>query len=210
MPARSHSKPLADVSNSVGSRALSLGEIGLVETPSISKGAAPAKRQPSQPLPLPEPRRSSHVLLDMEGLADPGAGSEVALGVRTAAVTGPAALIPPSSRVRTSRENPSSTADGVPVAAGGDGFEELELQENRIGRSGGMIDPCGGGGSVNEQLRLPEAAAQQTPEPCAAGEEAEEADGLQHGSRSPAASDSDDDGKISFTAELESLRRASH
>jgi len=203
VPARSRSGPLADVSNSVGSRALSLGEIGLVEAPSMSKGPAPSKRQPSQPLPALEPRRS-HVLLDMEGLADPGAGSEVALGVRTAAVTSPVTMAP-SSSARTARDRPSGAAGGE-FAAVGDGFEELDLQENRIGRSGSMIDP--GGGSLGGQLQPPRAAPQQTPEPRTAGEEAEEEEDGLHGSQSPAESGSDD-GTISFTAELESLRRAS-
>jgi len=210
VPGRSRCGPLADVSNSIGSRALSLGEIGLAEAPSGKGGPHPATRQISQPLPALEPRRS-HVLLDMEALADPGAGSEVALGVRTAAVTGPAVVTTPPARARTARENKaSSTAGGAPSAAGGDGFEELDLQENRIGRSGAMIDDPGGGGgggSLGGRLQPPwPAAEQQTPEPRAAGEEAQE-DGL-HGSKSSSVSGSDD-GKISFSAELESLRRAS-
>ena len=200
VPARSRSGPLADVSNSVygaGSRALS-GEISLVEAPS-GKGHT-MKKQPSQSLPALESRRS-HVLLDMDEAAVPGVASEVALGVRTAAVTGPASLSP-SSPARTARDRASGAAGDTRAKAEGDGFEDLDLQENRIERSSSMIDPGGGGGS---QQPPSTAAAQRTP-PIAASEQAVE-DELRR-SQSSAASGSDDGKELGFSAELESLRRA--
>ena len=197
VPARSPSGPLTDVSNSVRatSRGLS-GELGLVEAP--SKGLPRLQKQGSQPLSAAalEP---GHLLLDVEQTAV-SAASEVALGVRTAAVTSPVAVQLHSHG--PARDRACSGAGLIPA---GDGFEDLDLQENSRPRLSSIDDPGGAGDHIIVQQQQPSAATSVVPaleSPSASDDTADSA-----GSCPSAAPSGDDvESDKGFSAELESLR----
>ena len=165
VPARSQSGPLSDVSNSLhraSQRTLS-SEIGLVEAPAKGSRLKPGPRvqaatDAQQPKPSP-----GHLLLDIGEPAVPGLGSEVALGTRAAAVINPMAVVQNTSSSAAAallsdtgpmQGEPSETvnsppAQSAPAPAYEDGFEDLDLQENRRARAVSIDDPGGGDGGVD-------------------------------------------------------------
>ena len=173
-----------------------------------SKGGLPrtkaAQGQPQPIIPAPVAPVTGHVLLDMEEAGVPGQASEVALGVRTAAVSSPAGASTQTSSTQASQDRASSAAGFSPAALAADGFEAVDLQENRAAHCVGSDDPGGGGGV--EQQRQPFAAAEvsQAAQRPVAGHD----DGKVNGSGRSVADD-DTGSEKGFSAELESLRYCS-